>query len=94
MTSENKIKKKIQFDLPKAVLVRTCLEYPMGYKIAQYRSTDTATKQNIDIVHSTSNKETVNKHACKLVGNPTDANRAKGIPNSPTNKSAAANDTI
>ncbi|KAK9709077.1 hypothetical protein QE152_g26803 [Popillia japonica] len=82
------------FHLPKAVLVLTFLEYPIGCRIAQYRSTETATKQKIEMVHNTTNKDTVNRQAYRFDGNPTDAMMANGIPNSPTRKSAAANDTM
>ncbi len=62
--------------------------------MAQYRSTDTATNENIDIVHNTTNNDTDNKHACNCLGNPTLENMAQGIPMSPTSRSATASDTM
>uniref|UniRef100_A0A1Y1NMV6 Uncharacterized protein n=1 Tax=Photinus pyralis TaxID=7054 RepID=A0A1Y1NMV6_PHOPY len=52
--------------ITKAVLVRTCFEYAIGYKIAQYRSIETANKQKMDTVHNTINNEIINRHPCKL----------------------------
>lgn len=80
--------------LPKAVFVRTFLEYPIGCRMAQYRSTETATRQKIEMVQSTISKDTVNKQACRLFGSPMEDKMAKGIPNSPTRKSAVANETM
>ena len=40
------------------------------YVFTQYLSMDTATKQNIEIVHKTISADKVSKHACRFFGNP------------------------
>lgn len=51
-------------NLPKANLELTFLEYDMGCRMAQYRSSETATSEKIEIVHNTTSSDTENKHAC------------------------------
>ena len=79
---------------PIAVLVLTFLEYPMGWSMAQYRYTDTATRQKMEIVQRTTRTDTVNRQACRFVGRPKLARMANGIPSNPTSRSAIANEMM
>lgn len=62
--------------------------------MAQYLSTETATRQKIDTVHKTTSSDTVNKQAYKFDGKPYDAIIANGIPNKPTKRSATAKEMM
>lgn len=66
----------------------------MGCRMAQYRSSETATSEKMEIVHNTTSSDTENKHACNCRGRPTLASIAQGMPISPTSRSATASDTI
>jgi hypothetical protein len=61
--------------------------------IAQNLSTDTATRENIDVVHSSIRKEFMKRQPWKLYGKPTLVAIAEGIPTNPTNRSATAKES-